>query len=136
MSKAKKIVAILIVSFILVVLGMQTNASSGDPLDPFAGLMPTDPNAIIANQIEANQIIENAIIANQIMANQIEANQIEANRIASNSIMQPEVDKTPGGVNNDLPQTGVTEDITVMFFIIVCVVSALYAYSKIRKYNV
>ena len=133
MSKAKKIVAILIVSFILVVLGMQTNASSSDALNPFANIMAGngDSNEIEANQIEANRIAENAIIANQI-----EANQIEANRIASNSIMQPTVNKTPGAVNNDLPQTGVTEDITVMFFIIVCVVSALYAYSKIRKYNV
>ena len=36
---------------------------------------------------------------------------------------------------NNLPQTGVTEDITVMFFIIVCVISAIYAYKKIRDYK-
>ena len=133
MSKTKKIVAIIIVAFLLIVLGLQTKASSDDPLDPFRNIMVGIEDS---NAIEANKIAENAMIENQIIANQIEANQIEANRIASNSIMQPTVNKTPGGTNNDLPQTGVTEDITVMFFIIVCVISALYAYGKIRKYNV
>ena len=55
--------------------------------------------------------------ANAVEANSIVANQIEANSQAGS-------------------QTGVTEDITVMFFIIVCVVSAIYAYKKIRDYNI
>ncbi len=40
-------------------------------------------------------------------------------------------------VNNTekLPQTGLTEDITIMFFIVLCVASAVFAYVKIRKYN-
>lgn len=40
-------------------------------------------------------------------------------------------------INNteSLPQTGLTEDITIMFFIVLCVVSAVFAYVKIRKYN-
>lgn len=40
-------------------------------------------------------------------------------------------------INNTekLPQTGLTEDITIMFFIILCVASAVFAYVKIRKYN-
>lgn len=40
-------------------------------------------------------------------------------------------------INNTekLPQTGLTEDITIMFFIVLCVASAVFAYVKIRKYN-
>ena len=37
--------------------------------------------------------------------------------------------------DDELPKTGVTEDITVMFFIVVCVVSAIFAYKKIRDYK-
>ena len=37
---------------------------------------------------------------------------------------------------NTIPKTGVTEDITVIGFIVVCVGSAVYAYRKVRSYNV
>lgn len=53
------------------------------------------------------------------------------------SVIQPVVDNNnTNSSENTLPKTGVTEDVTVMFFIIVCVVSAIYAYKKIRDYNV
>ena len=75
----------------------------------------------------------NAITANQIAANQIAANQIAANQQAANTtVVQPTTNTNNG---NTLPQTGVTEDITVMFFIIVCAISAIYAYKKIRDYK-
>ncbi len=51
-------------------------------------------------------------------------------------VVQPNTNtNTSGSTNNDLPQTGVTEDITVMFFIVVCVIAAIYAYKKIRDYK-
>ena len=53
------------------------------------------------------------------------------NNIVENTNTNSKTDK-----GNTLPQTGVTEDITVMFFIIVCAVSAIYAYKKIRDYRV
>ena len=65
----------------------------------------------------------NAITANQIVANQQAANA---------TVVQPTTNTNNG---NTLPQTGVTEDITVMFFIIVCAISAIYAYKKIRDYK-
>ena len=40
-----------------------------------------------------------------------------------------------GFEDEKLPQTGLTEDITIMFFIVLCVASAVFAYVKIRKYN-
>ena len=36
---------------------------------------------------------------------------------------------------NKLPQTGVAEETTLFLFIAVCVVSAIYAYIKIRNYR-
>lgn len=36
---------------------------------------------------------------------------------------------------NKLPQTGVTEDTTLFVFIGICLVSAVYAYTKIRNYK-
>lgn len=49
-------------------------------------------------------------------------------------VIQP-ITNVEENVTNSLPKTGVTEDITVMFFIVVCAVSAIYAYKKIRDYN-
>ena len=37
--------------------------------------------------------------------------------------------------NNTLPKTGVAEDTTLVVFIAVCVVSAVYAFVKIRNYK-
>ena len=51
------------------------------------------------------------------------------------TIVQPETNEEETSSEDDLPQTGVTEDITVMFFIIVCVIVAIYAYKKIRDYK-
>ena len=36
---------------------------------------------------------------------------------------------------NKLPQTGVAEDTTLFVFIGICLVSAVYAYTKIRNYK-
>ena len=52
------------------------------------------------------------------------------------TVIQPTTNRISNTTSgNDLPQTGVTEDITVMFFIIVCVIVAIYAYKKIRDYK-
>lgn len=42
---------------------------------------------------------------------------------------------TNSGNNGTLPQTGVQGDTTLFIFIGICIVSAIYAYVKIRKYN-
>lgn len=54
------------------------------------------------------------------------------------SVVQPVANSSANSATagNNLPQTGVTEDITVMFFIVVCVIAAIYAYKKIRDYRV
>ena len=38
--------------------------------------------------------------------------------------------------NETLPKTGVTEDYAIIAFAVVCGISAIYAYKKVKKYNV
>ena len=124
MKKMIMVAMIVLVSCLIVSMGFDVQATgvADDPITLNGLDIITTPEDDTANQIIANEMAANAIYANQVAANQMAANQI----------VQPETNK----VGNTLPQTGVTEDITVMFFIIVCVVSAVYAYKKIRDYNI
>lgn len=94
----------------------------------------TEDNPITLDGL--NITIDGGDTTNEQIANEIVANAEAANAQAT-QIIQPDTNvANTSGNDNTLPQTGVTEDITVMFFIIVCVVSAIYAYKKIRDYNV
>lgn len=118
MLKSKKIITIMVILFLLATLFVQVRASSDNPVD-----LPI---------LSGNETDENAVTANEIAANQIAANEAAAN----SQVIQPTTNTSGSSyANNSLPQTGVTEDITVMFFIVVCVISAIYAYKKIRDYN-
>ena len=131
MLNSKKIVVILVI--ILSVMGIGTNVKASNYLDL--------ENLINSNSINSNQVVANEVAANELaqnsIANQILANQIAANEEADGSVIQPSTNRTTNTSTsgNNLPQTGVTEDITVMFFIIVCVILAIYAYKKIRDYK-
>ena len=138
MLNSKKIMALVIV--ILLILGIYTQVSATNTYLDLEDVL--NSNGIYANQIATNALVANELAANelgqtstanQIIANQITANEIEANEEASGSVIQPTTNSSTSG--NNLPQTGVTEDITVMFFIIVCVILAIYAYKKIRDYK-
>lgn len=121
MKKMLMVAMIVLVSCLIVSMGFDVQATgvADDPITLNGLDIITTPEDDTANQIIANEMAANAIYANQMAANQI---------------VQPET--TTNKVGNTLPQTGVTEDITVMFFIIVCIVSAVYAYKKIRDYNI
>ena len=133
MLKSKRIVVLLIV--LLITLGISSIQVKASNYLDLENLLNTND---LAGQIGANELASettaNEIIANQIYANEVYVNQLEANEEASGSIIQPTSNTSTSG--NDLPQTGVTEDITVMFFIVVCVILAIYAYKKIRDYKV
>ena len=66
------------------------------------------------------------------------------NNTANNNTENSSNNTTDGNTENtnvtlndkDNKNTGVTEDITVIGFIVVCVGSAVYAYRKVRSYNV
>ena len=121
MKKMKKIVMvgmIVLVGFLIISMGLEVQATGS--ID--------DPITLNGLDIQPSPDDDTA---SQIIANEMAANAIYANRVAANQIIQP----VTNSAGNVLPQTGITEDITVMFFIVVCVVSAIYAYKKIRDYN-
>ena len=123
MLKSKKMMIVIFAVVIIAIVGMIG-------LEVYAADNPIDLDITgINQQSDANQIIANQIEANQIVANQIAANQVAAN----STIIQPTTNTSTN--SETLPKTGVTEDITVMFFIIVCAISAIYAYKKIRDYK-
>ncbi len=55
--------------------------------------------------------------------------------ITNNNVEPVTNNSTNGTSQNTLPQTGVAGDTALFVFIGVCVVSAVYAYFRIRKYN-
>ena len=124
MLNSKKTVAII--AILLFVIGIFTiSVKASDPIINFDDLM---------NQTTTNE----ADIINTLPTDVINDTDTNATTNTTmfdddkNSILQPEPNTESG---NELPQTGVTEDITVMFFIVVCVILAIYAYKKIRDYK-
>lgn len=67
--------------------------------------------------------------------NNVENN--DANNATNNNIenINTNVNENTGTTENKLPQLGVAEDTTLFVFIAICIVSAIYAYIKIRNYK-
>ncbi len=137
MLNSKKIVALLVIILLVIGICSQVKATNTNTMLDLDDIM--NANGIYANQVAANETAANSLssgsTANELVANQIYANQVAANE--TGSVIQPNSNRTTNSTTsgNNLPQTGVTEDITVMFFIIVCVILAIYAYKKIRDYK-
>lgn len=110
MMRSKKIILVvaLIVAFLLVMLG-SVQASS------YEGLNIIDITG--ENEVEENEVEENEILNIDDEENE------EENNVVDNS------------ANGTMPQTGVAEDTALIVFIAVCLVSAIYAYTKVRNYK-
>ncbi len=116
MLKSKKMIVFLVILFLVIGIAVQVKATSNTlDLDDFLN----------SNSLSSNTVTTNT--TTNITTN-------TTTNTTSNTIVQPDTNKQSESGNN-LPQTGVTEDITVMFFIIVCVIVAIYAYKKIRDYK-
>lgn len=126
MLNSKKIIALLVV--LLVVIGICVIPVQASDIIDLDNLLQTNQttDTNVVNDINTNSLYNNT--TTNTVTN------TTANTTTNNSIVQPSVNKTSTS-ENKLPQTGVTEDITVMFFIIVCVILAIYAYKKIKDYN-
>ena len=120
MSKMKKVfmvAMIVLISCALVVMSTTVKATDST-LDISGDLNISTGNATTANTTNGNITPS-------------------MNTTGNSDVIQPVTSNTTEGnsTTDTLPQTGVTEDITVMFFIVVCTVSAIYAYKKIRDYK-
>lgn len=125
-NKKLLIVFILILTFLLANV---TYVMATDNVDQ----LPTIDIDQDANNEETNneQAPDNNEQTNNEQANNEENNNEELNIIAN------EEDNEEENVANDekLPQTGVQGDALLVIFITVCIISAVYAYFRIRKYN-
>lgn len=122
MLKLRKVLVLLVILLLLVGIAVQVQAS--DLID-------------IGNLITNGNTTENTTTNTTTNTATNIATNTTTNTTANttgNSVVQPATNNA-GSSGNNLPQTGVTEDITVMFFIIVCVIAAIYAYKKIRDYK-
>ena len=119
MLKLKKMVVLLVVLLLVWSIAIQVQATN---LTLDLTNLTADGNAVDNN---GTNTATNSATLN-----------VATNREAS--VVQPVANSSANdsSAGNNLPQTGVTEDITVMFFIIVCVIAAIYAYKKIRDYTV
>lgn len=117
-NKTMSIIVVLVIS-LLFVMACEVRATSDNPITLNLTTGDTTANTT-TNAVENTNTNSNTEVAN------------------NTQVIQPNTNKTATTTDkgNTLPQTGVTEDITVMFFIIVCAVSAIYAYKKIRDYRV
>ena len=120
MFKLKKVMVILVA--LLLILGICIQVQATD-----------NPNLDLSNLLQQSNTTTN--IATNTTSNTT-TNTTQTNRVntTGGSVVQPSTNSDSSS-GNSLPQTGVTEDITVMFFIIVCAISAVYAYKKIRDYK-
>lgn len=120
MVKNKKllIIFILILAFLLI---MVTYTKATDNVDELPTII-IDPNSENTQNPTNNEQSNNETNNNLENLN----TNINTNQTAN----------TNTGSGNVLPQTGVQGDAMLFIFISVCIVSAIYAYFKIRKYNV
>ena len=118
MLNSKKIIALIVVLLLIVgIFTIQVQASEIIDLDDL--INGTNSTNTLSTNDTTNSLNSNTTIND-----------------TTGSVVQPQTNRTTNTASgNNLPQTGVTEDITVMFFIVVCVILAIYAYKKIRDYK-
>ena len=122
MSNLKKMVVLLVIVLLITGISVQVNAS---------GIM--DLNNFISTNETANEATNETTSLNSL--NTTTNTTTNTTNTIGGTVIQPSTNTSTNGVGNNLPQTGVTEDITVAFFIVVCAISAIYAYKKIRDYK-
>ena len=122
MNKMKKVMLLILIA-VLTLLVLQSIVSATDtPLNITSALNNTTGNNNTSGTTDLPILTSN----NQQSTNGTNSTNNTTNNTSTNNV-----------INNTekLPQTGLTEDITIMFFIVLCVASAVFAYVKIRRYN-
>lgn len=120
MLKSKKLLVLLVV-LLMAILLMSVTVKASDNMLNLDDLLQSNTTPEPDDE-EANEVDETPT-------------NTETNTAGNGQVVQPESNSDGSEATNDLPQTGVTEDITVMFFIVVCVILAIYAYKKVRDYK-
>lgn len=116
MSKLKKLLVLSVIVLLVIGICVQVRANE-TPID-------------LGNFLNSNTT-NTANPANTMKP----ANTTNPANTTGGAIVQPTTNTSNSVADNNLPQTGVTDDITVAFFIVICVIAAIYAYKKIRDYK-
>ena len=115
MMKSKKIIFVfgLVIALLLLIIVPSVQATDNDnPLQIINGQSNNEQANNEAGNNETNNVVNN-----------------EENTV-------PVINNTQNTTStNTLPQTGVAEDTALFVFIAICIVSAIYAYIKIRNYK-
>ena len=112
--KNKKIMLVFIAMIVLVMaVTPLVKASDSNPLNI---IEETNQETNTNNETSTNTNNETAVNNTQVVNN------------------EPDTQNT-NTAENKLPQTGVAEDTTLFVFIAICIVSAIYAYIKIKNYK-
>lgn len=118
MVKSKKI--LILIMMVIILMGLSYNVMAANSLN----LQITSPNSTTNTTTNAT-------------TNTTTNSTTNTTSNISAPITNTQQTNTEGSVykNNNLPQTGITEDYSMIALIIVCVISAIYAFKKIREYN-
>ena len=133
MNKKVVLIFIALVIFLLMIIP-SVKAADNNPLEVIDPSGNVQRNNTITNENTNNIISNNETTYNNITTNNETNTNITNNTInnTTNNIVNNNVGNT---AENKLPQTGVAEDTTLFIFIGICLVSAVYAYMKIRNYR-
>lgn len=126
--KEKKIFLVALAVIMLVILGANTVFATGVVIN-----LPTSNNAVTSNNtVEANNVVSNNTANNAVNiasgTNNVANNTTNISTISS-------YNNTNKNNTTNLPKTG-ANDYIVIALIAVVGVSAIYAYKKVREYNV
>ena len=125
MKKMKKVMLIMLIA-VLALFVLQSIVSA----------TPLNITSALNNTTESNATGSNSTGATDLPI--LTSNNQQSTNTANNTTNNTTNNTSTNNVINNtetLPQTGLTEDITIMFFIVLCVASAVFAYVKISKYN-
>lgn len=87
---------------------------------------------VLQTSVFATDLDLNSLLGNEIT--EIEENTVETNNVTNITNTNNTTNNT--SVNETLPKTGITEDYAIIAFAVICGVSAIYAYRKVKNYNI
>ncbi|MFR8104295.1 MAG: hypothetical protein ACLU8F_04345 [Clostridia bacterium] len=118
MKKVSKLSLVVLMFAVIVLIGTQVFATN-NPIDI------SDPNAVVTS----NNTTDTNAVANTT------GNTTNNTLPAVNNTTS--INNTNSAYNNtSLPKTGAASDFTIIALVVVCAVAAVYAYKKIKDYNI
>ena len=136
MIKTKELIICLSLIFALVMV-IATNVFASEIQDINALLGNTtnnefEPIGDIPGVTTQNNTVENNTIENNTTTNNTITNNTTTNNTTTNNTVSTNTAKN--NTTNSMPNTGIES--TSIVIIAICIISAVYAYKKIREYNV